>query len=457
MKVIKRIATPVVLVAALLLASCQQPPAEPTSAPLPPVSATTTVQPTPAEATSTPTAAATATPTLEPLSEADVDASLSRTRDFLARLSTGDFRAAYGALLTTGGQQRLADLVLGRLALANPHISYFELLGAEPEDQRIAVDVVWRETFEGQGEVGVQEATVLVARQNGELLIDDVVLGPFTPAATPLPPALPRAEALSNPATAGQEMRFRASGFQVGETVVAWLELADGALLDPLFGVADSEGVIEVAYPGAETGEQPAGRWIWWAQALRDSARNTGISFDVQAAVAAAPPTPTSAPAAPTQPPRPTASAATAAPAATVEPTAAPTPAPSTAYGAPVALWPEPLTSRNLGSALVVEFVPVAETLAADEWYELVLVAKDLTGTVYNAGSVRGKGDACDGVYDTPCVKLIAGERFMDLFYPRGSEGRGEWFVQVVRQTGPEQFTPISPPSETRVVLLKPQ
>lgn len=457
MKVIKRIATPVVLVAALLLASCQKPPAEPTSAPLPPVSATTTVQPTPAEATSTPTAAATATPTLEPLSEADVDASLSRTRDFLARLSTGDFRAAYGALLTTGGQQRLADLVLGRLALANPHISYFELLGAEPEDQRIAVDVVWRETFEGQGEVGVQEATVLVARQNGELLIDDVVLGPFTPAATPLPPALPRAEALSNPATAGQEMRFRASGFQVGETVVAWLELADGALLDPLFGVADSEGVIEVAYPGAETGEQPAGRWIWWAQALRDSARNTGISFDVQAAVAAAPPTPTSAPAAPTQPPRPTASAATAAPAATVEPTAAPTSAPSTAYGAPVSLWPEPLTSRNPGSALVVEFVPVAETLAVDEWYELVLVAKDLTGTVYNAGSVRGKGDACDGVYDTPCVKLIAGERFMDLFYPRGSEGRGEWFVQVVRQTGPEQFTPISPPSETRVVLLKPQ
>ncbi len=454
MKVSKRIVAPVVLVAALLLASCQQPPAEPTSAPLPPASATTTVPPTPAEATATPTTAATATPTLEPVSEADVEASLARTRDFLARLSTGDFRAAYGALLTTGGQQRLADLVLGRLALANPHISYFELLGAEPEDQRIAVDVVWRETFEGQGEVGAQEATVLVARQNGELLIDDVVLGNFTPAATPLPPALPRAEALSNPAMAGQEMRFRASGFQVGETVVAWLELADGALLDPLFGVADSEGVVEVAYPGVETGDLPAGRWIWWAQALRDSARNTGISFDVQAAVAAALPTPTTAPVAPTQPPRPTAApAATAAPA---EPTA--TPAPSTAYGAPVLLWPEPLTSRNPGSALVVEFVPVADTLAADEWYELVLVARNpTTGLVYNAGSVRGRGDACDGVYSTPCVQLTAGERFMDLFYPSGSEGRGEWFVQVVRQTGPEQFTPISPPSETRVVLLKPQ
>jgi len=454
MKVIKRIAGPVVLVAALLLASCQKPPAEPTSAPLPPVSATTTVQPTPSEATSTPTAAATATPTLEPVSEADVEASLARTRDFLARLSTGDFRAAYGALLTTGGQQRLAELVLGRLSLANPHISYFELLGARPEDQRVAVDVVWRETFEGQGEVGAQEATVLVARQNGELLIDDVILGPFTPAATPLPPTLPRAEALSSPAVAGQELRFLASGFQAGETVVVWLELADGALLDPLFGVADSTGTVEVTYPGAETGELPAGRWIWWAQALRDSTRNTGITFDVQAPVVVAPPTPTAAPPTPTQPPRPT-----AAPAATTAPTAEPTAtsAPSTAYGAPVSLWPEVLTSRSPGSALVVEFIPVAETLAADEWYELVLVAKDLTGTVYNAGSVRGKGDACDGDYDTPCVKLIAGERFMDLFYPRGSEGRGEWFVQVVRETGPDRFTPISPPSETRVVLLKPQ
>lgn len=281
MKAIKRIVVPGVLVAALLLAGCQNPPAEPTpAATLPPTSETTTVQPAPSEAA--PTATLEPAPTSEPVSEADIEASLATTRDFLARLSTGDYRAAYGALLTVAGQERLADLVLGRLALADPHISYFELLGAQPDEQRIAVDVLWRETFEGQGEVGSQEATVLLLRQDGRILIDDVILGSFTPAATPVPPPLPRAETLVSPAVAGQEMRFRASGFQVGETVLAWLELADGTLLEPLFGVSDSEGVVEVAYPGDETSNLPAGRWIWWAQALRDSARNTGITFDVQ-------------------------------------------------------------------------------------------------------------------------------------------------------------------------------
>jgi hypothetical protein len=78
-------------------------------------------------------------------------------------------------------------------------------------------------------------------------------------------------------------------------------------------------------------------------------------------------------------------------------------------------------------------------------------------GMVYTAGSVRGKGDTCDGVYDTPCVKLIAHERFMDLFYPEGNEGNGEWYVQVVRQSGADQFTAISPPSQSRIVVLKPR
>ncbi len=95
------------------------------------------------------------------MTEADLDASLDVARDFLARLSAGEYRVVYGSLLTTGGQQRLADLVLGRLALSNPHISFFELLGSQPADGRIAVDVIWRETFEGQGELGTQEATVL--------------------------------------------------------------------------------------------------------------------------------------------------------------------------------------------------------------------------------------------------------------------------------------------------------
>ncbi len=75
---------------------------------------------------------------------------------------------------------------------------------------------------------------------------------------------------MSNPAVAGQELRFQASGFQAGETVLAWLELADGTLLEPLFGRADSQGVVEVAYDGVDTSGLPAGRWIWWAQALRE-------------------------------------------------------------------------------------------------------------------------------------------------------------------------------------------
>lgn len=441
---------PGVLAAALLLAGCQSQPAEPSPvATLPAVSETTTAQPAPPEATPTPTQ--TPAPTAQPISEADVEASLARTRDFLARLSTGDYRAAYGALLTTAGQQRLADLVLGRLALANPHISYFELLGAQPEEGRVAVNVLWRETFEGQGEVGTQEATVLLTRQGEQFLIDDMVLGSFTPAATPAPPSLPRAETLSSPAVAGQEMSFRATGFQAGETVLVWLELADGTLLEPLFGVSDSEGAIEVTYPGGETSGLADGRWIWWAQALRDSARNTGITFDVQPEQVVVAPTATQ------PPPRPTATAAPVAAAPTAPPAPTATATPSTAYGAPTLLWPEPLTSRNAGSALVVEFVPVTGELGPDEWYELVLVARDPAGMVYNAGSVRGKGDLCDGVYDTPCVKLIALERFMDLFYPRNGEGRGEWYIQVVRETGPEQFVPISLPSEARVVLLKSQ
>jgi hypothetical protein len=375
-------------------------------------------------------------------------------RDFLARLATGEYRVAYGSLLTTGGQQRLADLVLGRLALSNPHISFFELLGSQPANGRIAVDVVWRETFEGQGELGTQEATVYLARQENQILVDDVVLGSFSAAATPVPPPLPRAETLSSPAVAGQELRFRASGFQAGETVLVWLELADGTLLEPLFGAADSQGVITVAYEGAETRGLPAGRWIWWAQALRDSTRNTGITFEVQAGPTVVPTQPPVA-VAPTQSP----AQPTVAPAATTPPTPTPTPAPpSPAYGAPILLWPEPVTSRDFGSALIVEFVPVADVLAADEWYELVLVGRNAVGVIYNAGRVLGKGDAtCDGVYATPCLKMIADERFMNAFHPEGNDGSGEWYVQVVRQTGADQYTPVSPPSEARIVVLKPR
>jgi hypothetical protein len=452
MKTINQLMVPGVLVLALLLAGCQTPPNGPTPAP----SETATVEVSPTEAPPTPTLGPTPLPTAEPVTEADLDASLDVARDFLAKLATGEYRIAYGSLLTTGGQQRLADLVLGRLALSDPHISFFELLGSQPANGRIAVDVIWRETFEGQGELGAQEATIYLARQGDRILVDDVELGSYVPAATPVPPALPRAEALSNPAIAGQELRFQASGFQAGETVLVWLELADGTLLEPFFGTADSQGILDVAYDGAETSGQSAGRWIWWAQALRDSTRNTGITFDVQPGPTA---TPTQPPVvvAPTQPPaRPTAApAATAPPVAAASPT--PAPAPGTAYGAPTLLWPEPVTSRDFGSALIVEFVPVADVLAADEFYELVLVASTQTGTVYNAGSVRGKGETCDGVYSTACVKLIANEQFMRGFHPDGVDGNGEWYVQVVRQTGADQYTPASPPSESRIVLLKPR
>ncbi len=453
MKTIKQIVVPGVLVLLLLLAGCQTPPEGPTPAPI----ETATVEASPTEAPPTPTLAPTPLPTAEPVTEADLDASLEVARDFLAKLATGEYRVAFGSLLTTGGQQRLADLVLGRLALSNPHISFFELLGSQPAQGRIAVDVVWRETFEGQGELGTQEATLYLARQGDKILVDDVVLGSFSAAATPVPLPLPRAEVLSSPAATGQELRFQAAGFQAGETVLAWLELADGTLLEPLFGRADSQGLIEVAYDGVETSGLPAGRWIWWAQALRDSTRNTGITFDVQGGPTVTPTQPPVA-AVPTQPPaRPT-----AAPAATTPPVAAPpaTPTPeppSAAYGAPTLLWPEPVTSRNFGSALIVEFVPVADELAADEFYELVLVGRNQLGVIYNAGSVRGKGDTCDGAYGTACVKLIANEQFMRAFHPDGVDGTGEWYVQVVRQTGADQYTTVSPPSESRTVLLKPR
>jgi hypothetical protein len=120
-------------------------------------------------------------------------------------------------------------------------------------------------------------------------------------------------------------------------------------------------------------------------------------------------------------------------------------------------LWPESVTSRDYGSALIVEIVPVAEQLAPDEFYQLVLVGRDLVGNIYNAGSVLSKGGACGAGRDGPCVSITGDERFMDLFHPDGIEGRGEWSVQVVRQVGPDTYEPASPPSETRIVFLKPR
>jgi hypothetical protein len=374
-------------------------------------------------------------------------------RDFLTGLSTSDFRQVYATLLTTSGQQRLADLVLGRLALANPRISYFELLGAEAADGRIAVDVSWEESYEGQGLVGRQAARILLARQDEAFLVDDVELADYVPAATPLPPPLPRAEALTNPAAPGQDMQFRASGFSNGETVLAWLELPDGSLTAPSFQSADSNGTFELAYSGATTRNLQPGRWIWWAQALRDSTRNTGITFDVLA-----PPSPTTTPTptrAPTRPAQPQPTAAPTRQLAQPSPTSRP---PSAAYGAPVLLWPDAVgTSREYPGVLVVEFVPVAEELAGDEFYEMILVARDPVGNVYNAGSIRGKGEPCSGQYSQPCRSLASDPRFMQLFYPNGFEGQGVWYVQVVRQTGPDQFSPVSPPSEQRTVILKPR
>ena len=436
------------LLLCLSVAACnRQPEGEPSPEPVPvEATADATVAP---SATPTATVGPTDTPTAVPVSEADLDEALATATDFLGRISTGDYRAAYGELLSVAGQERLAELVLGRFALTNPHISFFETMGAEPAGNGIAVDVTWLESADGQGDVGTQAARILLDREGDAFLIDDVELSGFTPAATPPPPALPRAELVSEEAAAGQEMAFRASGFQSSETLLTWLELADGRLVGLSFDESDDQGVVEATYPGEVTAAGEAGQWIWWVQALRDSSRNTGITFEV-----AAVPTPT-----PTTPPPPTPTqrpAPTAAPQPEATPTPTTAPAPSTAYGAPTSLWPERLTSREPGSALIVEFQPVAEQLAPDEFYELVLVAKNLQGTVYNAGSVQGKGDACSGQRDVPCRSLIGNERFMQLFYPSGSEATGEWFVQVVRETAPGQFTPISPPSETRVVILKP-
>lgn len=443
----------------VLAAACnRQPEGEPSPVPatVAPIEATNEPATTPAD---TPTLSPSDTPTTLPITEAEVDAALAMVRDFLGKLSTGAYREAYGSQLTTAGQEQLSELILGRLALSNPHISFFELLGAEPLGDRISVDVVWRETYDGQGDVGDQQAQVLLARQDDGFLVDDIELGAFEPAATPIPPSLPRADVLTEAPAVGQPLSFRASGFQGGETILAWLELPDGVTLDPVFGVSDADGSFETTYDGPVITGLEAGNWIWWVQALRDSSRNAGITFAVatEPTVTLAPtepPTATPRPAVvqPTQPP---VVSSTAAP-----PTAAPptdTPAPSTAYGAPLLLFPEPLTSREFNSALIVEFQPVAEELAFDEFYQLNLTATNLQGTIYNGGSVQGKGGACDGQYNVPCRKLIADERFMNPFFPDGVEARGEWFVQVVKETAPGQFTPVSPPSEVRVVNLKPR
>ena len=443
------------LAALLVLATAcnRQPEGEPSPVPATPTPVEATAEP--AEApTDTPTLAASDTPTAPPITEAEVDAALATVRDFLGRLSTGEFREAYGSQLTTAGQERLSELILGRLALSNPHISFFELLGAEPLDDRISVEVVWRETYDGQGDVGDQQAKVLLARQGDGFLVDDIELGDFEPAATPIPPSLPRAEVLTQAPAAGQPMSFRASGFQGGETILAWLELPDGSALDPVFGVSDAGGSFETTYDGSVIAGLEAGNWIWWVQALRDSSRNAGITF----AVAVEP----TATVAPTQPPTATPRPTVVQPSqpAPAPPTAAPpadTPAPSTAYGAPVLLWPELLTSREYNSALIVEFQPVAEELASDEFYQLNVTATNAQGVIYNGGTVQGKGGACSGQYGVPCRQLIADERFMNPFFPDGVEARGEWFVQVVKETAPGQFTPVSPPSEVRVVNLKPR
>jgi hypothetical protein len=441
----------------LLMASCSRPP-EVEQSPEPATStpvetATVVIEPTDTPSQeipeTTPAVVETDTPTVESIDQPDLDNALEVVRSFLAGVAQGEFRTVYGSLLTTVGQRQLADLLLGRLALENPYVSYFELVGAEPLDGRIAVDAVWEESYEGQGLVGTQQARFLLARQDGQFLIDAVDLAEYEPAATPVPPPLPRAEALTNPAVPGEEMRFQATGFQSDEAVLAWLELPDGSLLDPVFQVTNTDGSFEVTYAGDVTSGLAAGRWIWWAQALRDSTRNTGISFQVLEA-----PTPTATPTPQPTQPRPT---STPQPAAAPEPTPTPTPEPASGYGAPVALWPELETSRDYGSALIVEFVPVAEELAPDEFYELVLTARDGAGNIYNSGSIQGKGDVCQGQYDQPCRSLIAGERFMRLFHPEGIEGRGSWIVQVARETEPGQFTAISPPSEPRVVILKPR
>lgn len=455
MKLTKRMVLSGVLVSALLLAGCRTPSDKPTPTPTPPVEIVTETPP-----TLTPEPS----PTGAPISEQDIQAALKQAEAFLAGLSTGEYRNVYGTLLTTNGQEKLADLVLGRLALANPHISYFELLGAEPLDGRVAANVIWRESSDEQGEVGTQQAKILLARQGDQFLVDEVELGEYLAAATPAPPPLPRAEALTSSATVGQEMRFRVTGFQADETILTWLELPDGNLLDATLSQTDANGAFETAYPGEQTATLQSGRWIWWAQALRDSSRNTGITFEVAAVPTVVPtdtpvPTatavPTTAPVRVTAVPTPTRPAAavptaTSAPVAVVPPTATPVPQPS-GYPAPTLIWPEPETSRDYNSALIVEFVPVTGALAANEWYQLTVIGRN-GGQVYNGGSVQGKGDACDGFRSTPCVKLIANERFLSGFFLTGMDGTGSWYIQVVRQTGPETYEPISPPSEVRTV-----
>ena len=169
------------LLAALLVlaAACnRQPEGEPSPVPatVAPIEATDEPATTPAD---TPTLSPSDTPTTPPITEAEVDAALVTVRDFLGKLSTGAYREAYGSQLTTAGQEQLSELILGRLALSNPHISFFELLGAEPLGDRISVDVVWRETYDGQGDVGDQQAQVLLARQDDGFLVDDIELGDF--------------------------------------------------------------------------------------------------------------------------------------------------------------------------------------------------------------------------------------------------------------------------------------
>ncbi|MCB0243797.1 MAG: hypothetical protein KDI12_10325, partial [Anaerolineae bacterium] len=110
------------LLAALLVlaAACnRQPEGEPSPVPatVAPVEATDAPPPTPAD---TPTLSPSDTPTSLPVTDADVDRALTVVRDFLGQLSTGAYREAYGSRLTTAGQERLSELILGRLALSNP-------------------------------------------------------------------------------------------------------------------------------------------------------------------------------------------------------------------------------------------------------------------------------------------------------------------------------------------------
>ena len=219
-----------------------------------------------------------------------------------------------------------------------------------------------------------------------------------------------------------------------------------------------ARALIEVAYDGVDTSGLAAGRWIWWAQALRDSTRNTGITFEVQAG--------------------PTADAHSAAGRRSPYPAASPADGSAgsdyAARGCSAPHADDCAAQRRLrraGLALARAGHLARLWLSADRgvragrrcsWrptssYELVLVASNQLGTVYNAGSVRGKGDTCDGVYSTAVCQADRQRAVHATFHPDGVEGRGEWYVQVVRQTGADQYTAVSPPSESRTVLLKPR